>query len=69
MIKIISRILYDSVVDIKYRKGLMQQRFPVQLPFTPGLDVAGTIEAVGSNVFRLKVGEKVFGGKHGNTYA
>jgi len=55
--------------DIKYRKGLMQQRLPIQLPYTPGLDVAGTIEAVGSNVFRLKVGDKVFGGKHGNTYA
>ena len=55
--------------DIKYRKGLMQQRLPVQIPYTPGLDVAGTIEAVGSNVSRLKVGDKVFGGKHGNTYA
>ena len=55
--------------DIKYRKGLMQQRLPVQLPYTPGLDVAGTIEALGSNVSRLKVGDRVFGGKHGNTYA
>ena len=55
--------------DIKYRKGLMQQRLPVQLPYTPGLDVAGTIEAIGKNVTRLKVGDKVFGGKHGNNYA
>ena len=55
--------------DIKYRKGLMQQRLPVQLPYTPGLDVAGTIEAIGENVTRLKVGDKVFGGKHGGNYA
>ena len=55
--------------DIKYRKGLMQQRLPVTLPYIPGLDVAGIIQAVGSNVSRLKVGDKVFGGRHGNTYA
>ena len=55
--------------DIKYRKGLMQQRLPVQLPYTPGLDVAGIIEAIGANVTRLSVGDKVFGGRHGNNYA
>lgn len=30
------------------------------LPFTPGFDGAGTIEALGSGVTRLKVGERVY---------
>jgi NADPH:quinone reductase-like Zn-dependent oxidoreductase len=55
--------------DIKFRSGGMQARMPVQLPFIPGLDVAGTVEAIGSKVTRIKVGDKVFGGKFGGTYA
>ena len=55
--------------DIKFRTGSLQERMPVQLPFIPGLDVAGTIEATGSKVSRIKVGDKVFGGKFGGTYA
>jgi len=55
--------------DIKFRTGSLQDRMPVQLPFIPGLDVAGTVEAVGNKVSRIKVGDKVFGGKFGGTYA
>jgi NADPH:quinone reductase-like Zn-dependent oxidoreductase len=55
--------------DIKFRKGEMQERMPVTLPYIPGLDVAGVIEAVGQNVSRLKVGDKVWGGTFGDTYA
>jgi NADPH:quinone reductase-like Zn-dependent oxidoreductase len=55
--------------DIKFRTGSLQDRMPIQLPFIPGLDVAGTVEAIGSKVSRIKVGDKVFGGKFGGTYA
>jgi NADPH:quinone reductase-like Zn-dependent oxidoreductase len=55
--------------DIKFRSGNLQDRMPIQLPFIPGLDVAGTVEAIGSKVSRIRVGDKVFGGKFGGTYA
>ncbi len=55
--------------EIKFREGEMQQMMPVTLPYIPGLDVAGIIEAVGKNVSHLKKGDKVWGGTFGGTYA
>lgn len=41
-----------------------------QLPFTPGLDAAGTVEAVGEGVARVGVGERVYiAGSLTGTYA
>ena len=56
-------------IDMKVRSGAMQKMMPVSLPFTPGSDVGGTIAAVGANVNRLKVGDKIFATTFGSTYA
>ncbi|MFF9780126.1 NADP-dependent oxidoreductase [Streptomyces sp. NPDC013978] len=48
-------------VDGNIRGGFMQGPIPVQLPHTPGIDVAGTIDAVGEGVEGLAVGDDVIG--------
>jgi threonine dehydrogenase-like Zn-dependent dehydrogenase len=48
-------------VDGKIRAGRMQGPMPLQLPHIPGLDVAGTVDALGEGVDRLQVGDPVIG--------
>ncbi len=48
-------------VDATIRAGSMQGPIPVSLPHTPGLDVSGTVDAVGSGVDRVAVGDRVIG--------
>lgn len=48
-------------VDWKIRSGAAQNWLPVQLPFIPGCDFAGVVEATGAENTRLKVGDKVYG--------
>ena len=55
-------------VDWKSRAGYLKEYLPLTLPHTPGLDVAGTIEALGDGVTGFAIGDRVFGRGVG-TYA
>lgn len=44
-----------NFIDIYHRTGL----YPVPVPFTPGLEAAGIVEALGGNVEALKIGDRV----------
>lgn len=48
-------------LDVKIIAGYMQQVFPVALPYTPGTDFSGVVEAVGAQVAHLQPGDRVFG--------
>jgi NADPH:quinone reductase-like Zn-dependent oxidoreductase len=56
-------------LDMKIRLGYMQKMRPVQLPFTPGLDASGIVEAVGENVTNFKIGDEVIAATMGSAYA
>jgi NADPH:quinone reductase-like Zn-dependent oxidoreductase len=49
---------------LRLRSGLRRPRTPVR-----GTDVAGVVEAVGTNVTELRPGDEVFGSSWGNTLA
>ncbi len=55
--------------DMKVRSGSMEKQMPIKFPYTPGTDVSGVAEAVGSKVERIKVGDEVFASTYGGTYA
>ncbi|MDN3029354.1 NADP-dependent oxidoreductase [Streptomyces sp. S.PB5] len=48
-------------VDGNIRGGFMRGPFPVELPHTPGIDVAGTVDALGEGVNGLAAGDQVVG--------
>ena len=48
-------------VDTLVRAGGLQGRTPVQLPHVPGVDVAGTVDALGPGVDAVAVGDRVVG--------
>jgi NADPH:quinone reductase-like Zn-dependent oxidoreductase len=48
-------------VDGNIRAGFMQGPIPVTLPHTPGLDVSGTVAALGEGVDGFQAGDRVVG--------
>lgn len=48
-------------VDGNIRGGFMRGPIPVELPHTPGIDVAGTVDALGEGVDGVRVGDPVVG--------
>ena len=44
-----------NFIDVYFREG----RYPTQLPFIPGREIAGTVTTVGSEVKEVKVGDRV----------
>ena len=48
-------------VDWKVREGRMKEALAYRMPFVPGWDVSGVVEATGPGVYRLAVGDEVYG--------
>ncbi len=44
-----------NYIDVYFRTGL----YPAPLPFTPGMEGAGVVEAIGAGVTEFKVGDRV----------
>ncbi|MFF0434723.1 NADP-dependent oxidoreductase [Streptomyces sp. NPDC004327] len=56
-------------VDWKRRYGWVEQFFPTTFPAVPGLEFAGTVDALGEGVSGLAVGDEVFGWTATGAYA
>jgi NADPH:quinone reductase-like Zn-dependent oxidoreductase len=47
-------------IDWKARAGYLKDYIPLALPFTPGWDVSGVVESVGSGVTKFKKDDEVY---------
>ena len=62
-----NRAIGVNFVDTQHRAGL---NYPVNLPLIPGIEAAGTVEAMGPSVNEFKVGDRVgYAGYMGGDYA
>ncbi len=48
-------------VDAAIRAGFLRDCIPVRLPHTPGIDVTGTVDALGADVDEVALGDRVVG--------
>ncbi|MFI8963558.1 NADP-dependent oxidoreductase [Streptomyces sp. NPDC053493] len=56
-------------VDWKRRNGWVEEFYPTTFPAVPGLEFAGTVDALGEGVTELAVGDEVFGWTKTGSYA
>ena len=56
-----ARAIGVNFIDIYQRSGL----YPMPMPFTPGGEICGEIEAVGAGVTGFKIGDRVATGTAG----
>ncbi len=57
-------------IDYLKASGALKQFYPLQFPWIPGRDFAGTVEAVGEEVTEYKPGDAVYGDcEEGGVYA
>jgi NADPH:quinone reductase-like Zn-dependent oxidoreductase len=56
-------------IDWKIRQGLMKDVLPLTFPYTPGIEGAGVVEAVGPSVTTFETGQAVFGQVARGAYA
>ncbi len=54
-----------NFIDVYHRTGL----YPLPAPFTPGMEAAGTVAALGAGVTELAVGDRVAYASHLGAYA
>jgi NADPH:quinone reductase-like Zn-dependent oxidoreductase len=61
--EVLVRVHATSVnpVDMAIRNGFFKERMKFKMPFVPGWDVSGVVEAVGPGVTHLKPGDEVYG--------
>ncbi|MFJ9412660.1 NADP-dependent oxidoreductase [Streptomyces sp. NPDC101227] len=56
-------------LDYKRRYGWVEQFYPTTFPAVPGLEFAGTVDALGEGVSEWAVGDEVFGWTRTGAYA